>query len=317
MNTFPLVSICLPAYNADKYINEALDCLLSQSYKNIEIIVVNDGSTDGTSEVLNPYKSKGVKIIEQENKGQCAAVNRAYSEATGEYIKFFDADDILSQDFIKNQVEILAGSSDTIASASWGRFYNNDINTFKLVQEPVYHDMEPIEWLVKAMWQRQAMMQCALWLIPRHVINRAGLWDERLSLINDFEFFIRVLLNSKEIRYAADSILYYRSGVKSSLSALNDRKGAESAYNSILVGTSTMINFENSARIKKIAANCWQGFIYDFYPKHKDLLSSAEEKIKESGISTDLYKVGGYSKWLFKLIGWKATKKLKNFLNLK
>lgn len=312
MRNNPLISICIPAYNAEKYIAESLNSILQQSYHPIEIIVVNDGSTDRTSEILHTYKKKGIKVIEQEIKGQCAAANKAFLASTGDYIKFFDADDILSSDFIKNQVETLAGRSDAIASASWGRFYNEDINTFQLVQEPVYQTMEPMEWLVKAMWKRQAMMQCALWLIPRNIIIKAGLWNEKLSLINDFEYFIRIILCSNEIRFTCDAILHYRSGVKSSLSGLNDRKGAESAYNSISLGTSHMLSFENSFRIKKIAANCWQSFIYDFYPKHKDLLLDAKENIKKLDVSTDPYKAGGWSKCLSRIIGWKATKKIKN-----
>src|ERR1044071_8840378 len=93
----PLVSICMPAYNAAKYIDATLESILNQTYENIEIIVVNDGSTDGTKEILTKYSHRdNIRILHTENRGQCVAANKAYEQASGEYIKFFDADDIMS-----------------------------------------------------------------------------------------------------------------------------------------------------------------------------------------------------------------------------
>lgn len=311
MSNNPVVSICIPVHNAEQHIAESLNSILQQSYHPIEIIVVNDGSTDRTSEILGTYKKKGIKIIEQENKGQCAAANRAYAESKGEYIKFFDADDILSQDFIKNQVAVLAGRSDAIASAAWGRFYNEDINTFKLNSERVWKDMKPIDWLVESMIDGPNMMQCALWLIPRKILKNTGLWDERLSLINDFEFFIRVLLDAQEIKFTPDATLYYRSGLVNSLSGQKSRTAYESAYLSTQLGVQHLLNFENSERVKQICAinMCiWQ---YEFYPIHKDLYKKTKNWIKELGGSDFPFPAGGYTKLLCTLLGWKTTKIIK------
>ena len=118
----PLVSICIPAFNASAYIKETIECLLSQTYPHIEIIVVNDGSTDNTAKILDAYTSQGIKVIHQQNNGQCAAANTAYRANTGTLVKFFDADDLLSKDFILLQVERLMGRTEAVASAEWGRF---------------------------------------------------------------------------------------------------------------------------------------------------------------------------------------------------
>src|SRR5579872_6727239 len=94
--TEPLVSICIPAYNAARYIDATLGSMLNQTYKNIEIIIVNDGSTDETPRVLAKYAGRdNIHVLHTENRGQCAAANRAYRQAKGEYIKFFDADDLM------------------------------------------------------------------------------------------------------------------------------------------------------------------------------------------------------------------------------
>ncbi|RYZ25831.1 MAG: glycosyltransferase [Chitinophagaceae bacterium] len=309
---YPLVSVCMPAYNAAKYIGEALNSLLDQSYPNLEIVVVNDGSTDGTCDILNQYETRGVRVIHQHNCGQCAAANTAFQHSSGEYIKFFDADDLLSRDFIANQVKKLEGRDDVIASAAWGRFYGNDLSSFKLQKERVYQDMRPMDWLVSSFEYGENMMQCALWLIPRKVLTLSGLWDERLSLINDFDFFIRVILASTEVFFAHDAILYYRSGIETSLSGQKSRKAMESAFLSVKWGVETILRYENSDRTRRICADAFQLWAYQFYPQHISLFEKAREEIKALGGSQIPFPAGGKTRLLTQIFGWKNTKRMKS-----
>jgi glycosyltransferase involved in cell wall biosynthesis len=310
----PLVSVCMPAYNAGKYIAEAVRSVLNQSYINWELIIVNDGSTDDTAAILNQFTDPRISIHQQENSGQCAAANKAFDFSKGLLIKFMDADDMISPGYIAEQVKRIGESEGVIASAAWGRFYNDDLSSFKLNEDLIRQDCKPIDWLVSSMDNKQAMMQCALWLIPRVVLEKSGLWDERLSLINDFEFIIRVLLCAAEIRFAENAVLYYRSGIQNSLSSLKSHNGAQSAYDSINMGTSYMLNFEPSNRVKSVCAGCFQNFVYSFYPYHKALIKLAEQKTKELGGVTSIFPSGGYTRLLQKIIGWKNVKKLKLLL---
>src|ERR1700761_7192282 len=98
-NYNPLVSICMPAYNAGNYIMAAINSVIDQSYQNWELIIVNDGSTDNTGTELENINDSRIKIYNQTNKGQCAAANAAFGFSTGELIKFMDADDLISPDF--------------------------------------------------------------------------------------------------------------------------------------------------------------------------------------------------------------------------
>jgi glycosyltransferase involved in cell wall biosynthesis len=309
----PLVSICMPAYNADKYITAAINSVIDQSYQNWELIIVNDGSTDQTSGELEKITDSRIKIYNQANKGQCAAANAAFGFSKGDLIKFMDADDLISPDFISEQVKCLNGKHDTIALSAWGRFYNDDLTTFKLNKDRIKHDCKPIDWLVASI--NNAMMQCARWLIPRSVLNQSGLWDETLSLINDFEFFIRVLLHSEQICYTPNAVLYYRSGIENSLSGLKSGKGIESAYNSINNGTEYMLRYENSIRVKNVVANSLQNFIYTFYPHRPDLMRKAEVKVVLLGGSNLKYPAGGCTKMLQNIIGWKLTVRLKSIFS--
>ncbi|WP_413666197.1 glycosyltransferase family 2 protein [Mucilaginibacter sp. Mucisp86] len=303
----------MPAYNAGKYIGEAVRSILEQTYTNLELIIVNDGSTDDTSIVLKQFADPRISIHQQENSGQCAAANKAFNLSKGRLIKFMDADDMISPGYIAEQVNRIGDCEDVVASAAWGRFYNDDINTFKLNEEFIGQDCKPIDWLVSSMDGKQAMMQCALWLIPRAILEQSGLWDERLSLVNDFEFITRVLLHANKIRFAQNAVLYYRSGISNSLSALTSRRGIESAFTSIYKGTTYMLQYENSARVRTAVADCLQNFVYAYYPHHPDIMNKAQQRIDELGGSKAQFPAGGYTKVLNRFIGWKLTQKFKAF----
>jgi glycosyltransferase involved in cell wall biosynthesis len=104
----PLVSIIIPAYNAGRYIREAVDSALAQTYKNCEVIVVDDGSSDNTRQVLAPYIDAGkIKYIYQENKGLAGARNTGIKNSSGEYIALLDADDIFLPTKLEHQVSYL------------------------------------------------------------------------------------------------------------------------------------------------------------------------------------------------------------------
>lgn len=308
----PLVSICMPANNAGKYISDAVNSILHQTYQNIELIIVNDGSTDHTKKILEKFKDNRIKIFHTDNNGQCAAANLAFKNSTGTYIKFMDADDLISNQFIENQILLLNNSKDEIATASWGRFYNDDLSKFIIDENNIIkEDCKPLEWLIKSMTDKQVMLQCGLWLIPRNILNKSGLWDESLSLINDFEFFIRTLLSAKNIKFTPDAILFYRSGLQSSLSSGKTKKAALSAFKSTEMGTSYILSVENSSRTRQLSANCYQTFVYSFYPNYKMLTNLAEKRIQNLGGATMIFPSGGWTKILVNLFGWKASKIMK------
>lgn len=305
-----LVSICIPCYNAERYIADALNSILRQSYKSIEIVVVNDGSTDRSGEILEDFAVHGVKVIHQKNSGQCAAANRAFQESKGEYIKFFDADDLLSPNYIELQINRLGGSQLDVASASWGRFYNDDLSTFKLSPQSVWRDMDARDWLVQAWKEARPMMQCALWLIPRDVLNRSGLWDESLSLINDFEFYSRVLCSTRNVLFTNGVTLYYRSGIQGSLSGQKSRKAVESAYKSLINGTSHLLAAMQGDEARMSCANMLQDFVYTYYPEHPDLVEDIQRRIDSLGGSS--LRPHGSNRYnaIARVLGWRLTKRL-------
>ena len=309
----PLVSICMAVYNVQEYVEEALDAALAQTWPNVEVVIVNDGSTDRTPELLETYGQRSqITVLHQENAGHSAAMNRAYAECDGELIKFFDSDDLISPKIVEKQVERLDGSREHVASAEWARFYDGPSEA-RFEPEAVWRDMDPADWLVTACGDARPMMQCAMFLVPRPVLENAGGWDERLSLINDFEFFTRLLLQSEGIRFTAGACLYYRSGLSGNLSGREDREAIESEYRSLLLGTQHLLDHENTPGTRRVAANTLQDFIHRRYPDHPDLRAKMRERVKELG-GSDLRPSGppGFEV-LRPIAGWKRARRVQRF----
>ena len=307
----PKVSVCIPCHNAGDYLEATLDSLLAQTYPEVEIIVTNDGSSDNSAEILNRYHEKhGVIVITQLLESAAKSRNRALQEATGEYIKFFDGDDLLSPEMIEKQVARLTGTSHCVASSEWGRFYDNDLSTYQANPEKVWRDIDGRDWMVEAFADAHPMMQAGMFLIPKSLLDQAGPWDEELTLVDDFEFFSRLFSHCDEILFTPDTTLYYRSGLTGSLSKKSDRAGAESAFLSYTRGVDHLLNKRSDADAKRSAATILQNFIYTFYPSHPDLLAKASDRVSELGGCS--LKPDGPPRFqkLRKLIGWKLARRI-------
>ena len=121
------VSILIPCYNSENYIVDTLESCLSQTYKNIEVIVVDDGSTDRSLELANEYASKyaSVYVYSQSKRGAQNARNLAFTKSTGEYIQYLDADDLLDKNKILSQMEVLANEKNEVIAFSQCRLFTN------------------------------------------------------------------------------------------------------------------------------------------------------------------------------------------------
>jgi len=271
----PLVSICMAAYNSQKYIYETLSCLCAQTYSNVEIIVVNDGSTDDTEAQIKRITDSRINLLTASNGGAAKARNVAFNNANGEYIIFFDADDFVEPNFVARQIEKIKGQNNVVVVALWGRFYNDDLDTFKLNDMPV-DEMTFAEWIKFYWYNCNPMTNPGRTIIPAELVKKAGPWDESLSLNDDLDFYTRVFLNTEKIIFNHDATFYYRSGV----SGLSGKKGDEaykSLFSSILLAVNNVLaKYQHDPLILKSCANMWQSFIYEVYPFQKNYLQLAQ-----------------------------------------
>src|SRR5262245_2008001 len=144
----PLVSILIPAYNAERWIAETLQSALGQTWGRKEIIVVDDGSSDGTLAAALRFESNEVRVVMQPNQGAAAARNKALSLSQGDYIQWLDADDLLAPDKISKQIETVGGSvgQRTLLSGPWAYFcYRTSAAKFN--PTPLWCDLSPVEWM--------------------------------------------------------------------------------------------------------------------------------------------------------------------------
>ena len=120
-NTYPLISVIIPIYNVEEYVEECIQSVLNQTYKNIEVILVDDGSTDGSGEICNTYSDERITVIHQENKGLAEARNVGIAAANGEYIYFIDSDDYISKTLIENLLMSIVKTGSLIACCDYTR----------------------------------------------------------------------------------------------------------------------------------------------------------------------------------------------------
>lgn len=310
----PLVSVCVPCHNAGPYVAQALRSVFEQTYQNLEVILVNDASTDDTPEVLATFEDPRLKIISQKCGSASKARNLALSHAKGDFIKFFDADDILSPGMIEKQVARLESRERAVATCEWGRFYKKNLSSYTPNRQSVWRDMSSKEWLIESFRNARPMMQPGIFLIPRPLIDEVGNWDERVSPIDDFEFFARLLSAARDIKFCEGQTLYYRSGLESSLSGKKSREAIEGALHSLLSGTSSLLNQKSTPTARRACANLLQDFIYTQYPDHPDLRKTASDRVTELGGAS--IEPDGPPRFhlLRKFVGWKAARRIQRAL---
>jgi len=305
----PLVSIIIPVHNAGRWLAETLESALVQTWPAREIIVVDDHSTDGSRELAQSFASRGVQVLTHPNRGASAARNAGLNAARGELIKFLDADDLLSPEALSLQITALAEKPGCIAFGSWARFYDHPASAV-FIPHPGWHDGSGLDWIKETWRDTEPMYQCGLFLIPRELLLQCGGWNEELSLIDDFEFFTRLVLGSAGLVFTPTARLYYRSGLAGSLSGRKSRRAWESAALSTRLATDHLLDKENTPDTRRLAANMLQSLVYQMYPLQRDLVAGLEARIAELG-GGDIAPRGGRSfRILQGLIGWKAARHL-------
>jgi glycosyltransferase involved in cell wall biosynthesis len=183
-----LVSVIVPCYNHAEHIKEALDSVLSQSYRNIEIIVVDDGSTDNLREVLAPYlQHKKIVCFYQQNKGLSAARNAGLKIAQGEFVKFLDSDDFLYPEQIERQVTDLRSHSGGLSVSRFSLLLPSGKLTNKSVP------MEPPHLQYASFIENNRGGGIHSFLIRKCLVDAVGGFDETLKACEDLDLCVRIL----------------------------------------------------------------------------------------------------------------------------
>ncbi len=305
-----LVSILIPAHNAQRWIADTLNSAISQSWEHKEIIVVDDGSTDETVNVARRFESRGVKVFCQPNQGAAAARNKAYSLCNGDYIQWLDADDLLSTHKIRRQMEVATalGNPRILFSAPWTRFmyrwYRADFSPSAL-----WCDLSPTEWLFRKL-DLNLSMQTATWLTSHELADDAGAWDSRLVGDDDGEYFCRVLLASEGVRFVPDAFVYYRGPALTdeNLSFIQrSPRRLNAEWLSMQLHISYLRSKEDSTRVRDACLGYLQRYLAYFFPLHPEITSQMETVAKELGGSLTPPRLSRKYSWIKILAGYKRA----------
>lgn len=306
----PLVSILIPCYNAEPWLAATLDSAFAQTWPNKEIILVDDGSRDDSLAIARRYESQGLIVIARPNSGAAVARNVALAASTGAWLQFLDADDLIAPDKISQQLALPPAVLDGryILSSNWTRFTHTPADADHTPQ-PLCADLSPAEFAITKL-ERNAMMHPAAWLVPRALAERAGPWDESLTLDDDGEYFTRLVLHSLGTRHAAASLSYYRSGLLGSLSRTKSERAWASALRSLELTVGRLRACDDSPVSRHACATALQRYIYEAYPAAAACRARAAALVAALG-GSDLEPEGG-PKFNFarRLLGWKLAKRL-------
>lgn len=226
-----LASIIVPAFNVEKTITETLDALLVQTYSDFEIIIVDDGSTDGTARIANTFaQSPRVKVVRQVNRGLAGARNTGIAAAQGEFIGFCDADDIWVPEKLAAHVEHLTANPEIGISYSGSALINDDGDLLGQAQRPRLHDVNATLIFKRnpigngsAVVLRRAVFD-AIAYRPRHEQIRDWYFDETFRQSEDIECWLRIALTTEWKFEGVEGLLTQYRISAGGLSAATDRQ---------------------------------------------------------------------------------------------
>jgi glycosyltransferase involved in cell wall biosynthesis len=310
----PLVSILIPAHNAEKWIAETIRSALAQTWERKEIIVIDDGSTDQTLAIARQFESESLRVFSQENQGAAATRNKAFSLSQGDYIQWLDADDLLASDKIARQMEALDSRSTrrTLLSSSFGHFMYRP-HRARFTPTALWCDLSPTEFLLRKLEQR-VYMQTAVWLVSRELSEAAGPWDISMISDDDAEYFCRVLLLSDGIRFVQEARVYFRSVGTMRLSYVGrSNRKLEALWRSMRLHVSYLRSLEDSEKVRAACIKYLQNYLIDFYPQRLDIVEQMHEVAKDLGGQLDVPRLPWKYSWIKSIFGWSWAKRAQLF----
>lgn len=241
----PKYSIIIPVYNVEAYIKKCLDSVVNQTYKDYEVIIINDGSTDHSMEIAKDYH---FKIINQENKGQSAARNRGMKQAKGEYIVFLDSDDTIEKDLLKKLEKATTDKPDVIRYQVRTTFEEKDSVDYKEESFDTCSGVEAFEKICKYHFVDAVALYC----VKRKYLEEENFSFKEGTLHEDFRLIPVLIMKAKKVK----SISYI-------------------GYNYLQRNNSTM-NSNNYQKTKRK--------VIDFYNHYKDMIKEIDKTNLDSRI---------------------------------
>ncbi len=213
----PLVSILIPCFNAAPYLGATLDSALSQTHPQTEVILVDDGSSDGSLAIARGYEPR-IKVLAGPQKGASEARNTATRESRGEYLQYLDADDLLLPGAVASRVRALAESGGDVACGDWRRMHPRPDGAWETgaieIADFRRFDEAPDLAVFKGFWAPPAAL-----LYRRSIVDRIGGWNPSLPVIQDARFLFDAAFRGGRFVHVPGDEAHYRQHSANSLSS--------------------------------------------------------------------------------------------------
>lgn len=218
-----LISIIVPVYNAEKYLNECIESVLKQTYNNFELLLIDDGSNDSSSKICDDYANQDerVKVVHKQNAGVSAARNTGLDIAKGEYITFIDSDDFVHEDYLKKLHSRLFGDNADLVFCKFAYFEGTQIKASKEKLPKlllINNDYNFMRFVRRFFSFGKKNLFGGVWrvLYKREIVE--GLtFNSEIKVSEDLVFLIKALLKSKRVGFE-NTVLYFYRQLASSVS---------------------------------------------------------------------------------------------------
>jgi len=225
----PLVSVIMPAYNAEKYIAEAIKSVVSQSYRTFELVVVDDGSTDRTRQIVASFADERIKYIRKKNGGASSARNRGIEESKGDFLITLDADDKMTPEYIAAHMRHFAKYQDADMMYCDQRLIDEEGNFINEIRQFEYQNRCH---LIRDMFRCGYSVILPLGCFKRSMIEKIGYYDETLLVGEDYDLMRRFILHNCTAIHLPET-LYVRRMQPQSLSRTNTQAKAASHFTAV------------------------------------------------------------------------------------
>lgn len=208
-----LISIIVLVYNTEQYVNKCLNSILNQTYDNLEVIVINDGSTDKSSKKINKIaqKDKRVRVIERENKGRYLSRLEGYQEAKGKYILYIDGDDWINKDTVLKMYEAIKETKADVVRCQYQKYIDNNLITPKsVINRNVLMNVEELEpQFFDLLYKTNYCNTICKQLMKKSVMKDINKIDFDLNYCEDLACNLKVYKNMKSILFMPDELYVY------------------------------------------------------------------------------------------------------------
>lgn len=197
----PLISVILPVYNGEKHLKEAIESVLAQDFKDFEFIIINDGSTDKSLDIIKIFNDQRIKIISRDNKGLIYSLNEGIKTSSGDYIARMDCDDICFPNRFSTQIKSFEMGVDMVGS--WAIKINENGDSLGLMSYPPVTNTAIKKFFIK----HNPFIHPSV-MIKKSVLMEVGLYNHNFKHIEDYELYSRILKKFKAINIDQPLIKY-------------------------------------------------------------------------------------------------------------